>query len=309
MRQRLAATATDFAPFRWPRRTRDRAERAKQEQSQFSEVRTARTRDRCVRAGMTVEHTRSGAGKPLLLVHGLGGSRHSWSTIAPELALRREVIAIDLPGHGAAAAEADSGSFAGLARSLDDWLGREGLAGIDMVGSSMGARLVLEMARRGRSGAVVALDPGGFWRGWERTFFRTTIAASIRLVRGLRPAIPTISRNAAARTLLMAQLSARPWALAPALVAAELKSFAATRTFDALVHDLATGPMQQGIEDPAARIMIGWGRRDRLCLPRQAQRAQANFPGARLHWFERSGHFPMWDEPRECVRLILDATS
>ena len=258
---------------------------------------------------MTIQFTRRGHGKPLLLVHGLGGSRDSWSPIASELALSREVIAIDLPGHGATPAEPDSGTFAGLARSLDDWLGRERLAGVDMAGSSMGARLVLEMARRGRAGAVVALDPGGFWRGWERTFFRATIAASVRLVRGLRPALPAIARNPVGRSLLMAQLSAKPWALAPALVAAELKAFIDTKTFGALVADLATGPMQEGARDTGGPVTIGWGRKDRLCLPRQAQRALAAFPDARLHWFESSGHFPMWDQPKETVRLILDATS
>ena len=256
-----------------------------------------------------MKHTRSGAGKPLLLVHGLGGSRDSWSTISPALARSREVIAIDLPGHGRTPAEPDSGTFFGLARSLEDWLGREGLADVDMVGSSMGARLVLEMARRGRSGAVVALDPGGFWRGWERTFFRTTIAASIRLVRALGPALPAIARNPAGRTLLMAQLSAKPWKLDPALISGELKSFLETKTFDALVRDLAVGPMQGGIAKAPAPIVIGWGRKDRLCLPRQAHRALAAFPEARLHWFGRSGHFPMWDQPEETSRLILDATA
>ena len=258
--------------------------------------------------GMTMQHTRSGSGKPLLLIHGLGGSRHSWSTILPALAQAREVIAVDLPGHGQTPSEPNSGTFLGLARSLDDWLGSEGLAGIDMVGSSMGARLVLEMARRGRSGAVVALDPGGFWRGWERTFFRTTISASIRLVRGLRRVLPALARNRVGRTLLMAQLSASPWKLAPELISSELRSFADTPTFDALVRDLATGPMQQGTEDSRTRIVIGWGRKDRLCLPRQASRALAAFPAARLHWFDSSGHFPMWDQPGEAVHLILRAT-
>ncbi|MGX7896267.1 alpha/beta fold hydrolase [Tsuneonella sp. HG222] len=258
---------------------------------------------------MTLHHARTGRGKPLLLVHGLGGNLHSWSTIAPELARHREVIAIDLPGHGRSPAEPDSGTFAGLARSLDEWLEREGLAGIDMVGSSMGARLVLEMARRRKSGAVVALDPGGFWQGWERTFFRTTITASIALVRALRPALPAIAGTAAGRTMLMAQLSARPWALEPDVVASELRSFADTETFNSLVMDLATGPVQQGIAQSAAPIAIGWGRKDRLCLPQQAARAQAAFPGARLHWFERSGHFPMWDQPGETVELILETTA
>lgn len=247
---------------------------------------------------------RSRRGKPLLLVHGLGGSGRSWSTIAPALARTREVIALDLPGHGRTPAERDSGTFDGLARSLDDWLGERDLVGVDMVGSSLGARLVLEMARRGRAGAVVALDPGGFWQGWERRFFKTTIAASIRLVRALGPALPAMSRNAAGRTALMAQLSARPWALPPGVVAGELKSFIETATFDALVRDLAAGPAQQGTAEERPPILIGWGRKDRLCLPRQALRAQAAFPRASLHWFERSGHFPMWDQPYETVRVI-----
>lgn len=258
---------------------------------------------------MTMHHTRTGRGKPLLLVHGLGGSRRSWDTILPALTQIREVIALDLPGHGQTSADNDSGTFDGLARSLDEWLEREGLVGIDMVGSSMGARLVLEMACRGRAGAVVALSPGGFWRGWERTFFRTTIAASIRLVRALRPALRVISKNAAGRTALMAQLSAKPWALDATLVAHELKSFVNTRTFDALVKDLANGATQRGTSDTPAPMVVGWGRNDRLCLPRQAARAIAAFPRARLHWFNSSGHFPMWDQPQETIRVILDTTT
>lgn len=255
-----------------------------------------------------MHHTRTGSGKPLLLIHGLGGSSRSWDTILPALAQAREAIAIDLPGHGRTKAETDSGTFAGLARSLDEWLIQERLEAVDMVGSSMGARLVLEMARRGRSGAVVSLNPGGFWQGWERRFFQTTIAASIRLLRGLGPALPSVARNAATRTALMAQLSAKPWKLDSEMVAEELKSFVDTRTFDALVRDLATGPMQEGAQETRGRVVIGWGRKDRLCLPRQATRAMGAFPSAELHWFEHSGHFPMWDEPQAAVRLILEAT-
>ena len=251
---------------------------------------------------------RDGQGPPLLLVHGLGGSWRSWSPIHAALASHREVVAIDLPGHGASPAEADSGTFVGLAASLERFILAEGMENVAAVGSSMGARLVLEMAKRGRVGAVVALDPGGFWRGWERPFFGATIGTSIKLVRALSPALPAICRTAVGRTALLAQLSAKPWALTPDLVAGELKSFAATRTFDALVHYLATGPEQTGPAAPTSGpVTIGWGRKDRLCLPGQAKRAMATFPGAAMHWFERSGHFPMWDQPEETVGLILDA--
>ena len=217
-----------------------------------------------------------GAGRKLLLVHGLGGSWQSWSTIFDKLSAHRTVIAIDLPGHGATPAEADSGTFAGLVGSVERYIKDNGLTGIDIVGSSMGARIVLELARRGGVGNVVALDPGGFWRGWERNFFRVTIGLSGRLLRAIRPALPTLSRYKASRTALLAQLSARPWALDPQVIATELTGLSTTPTFDALVDDLASGPEQKGpAANPTARVVIGWGRHDRLCLPQQATRCES----------------------------------
>jgi pimeloyl-ACP methyl ester carboxylesterase len=257
---------------------------------------------------MTIQSFRRGTGKPLLLIHGLGNTRAAWSLITFALAEHREVIAIELPGHGATPVEEDSGTFAGVARSVDEWLTQEGLAGVDMVGSSLGGRLVLEMARRGRAGAVVALDPGGFWLGWERDWLYTTLSGSIAALRLIAPALPVLSNNPATRTALLAQLAARPWALDGGLVATELTSFAATTNADALLYDLAFGPVQEGPAAPGSGpVTIGWGRHDRLLLPIQAARAQAAFPGARLVWFERSAHFPQLEEPDETVRVILEA--
>ncbi len=250
-----------------------------------------------------------GTGKPLLLVHGLGSSWRAWRSILDDLAAERSVIAIDLPGHGATPAAQDSGTFEGLVGSVERYLVANDLVGVDAVGSSLGGRIVLELARRGTVGNVVALDPGGFWRGWERAFFRTTIGLSARLLRVLRSRLPAVSRSAAARTALLAQLSAKPSALSPELVCTELTGITDTPTFDALVENLANGPEQAGpAADPTQRIVIGWGKHDRLCLPRQAARANAAFPSATLHWFEHSGHFPMWDMPREATAVILQAT-
>ena len=256
-----------------------------------------------------MHHIQRGTGRKLLLIHGLGGSAQSWSTIFDRLGDNRTVIAVDLPGHGVTPAEADSGTFLGLVGSVERYISDQGLKGVDMVGSSMGARIVLELARRGGVGNVVALDPGGFWRGWERTFFKITIGLSGRLLRAVRTHIPLLSRFAASRTALLAQLSVRPWALNPQIVATELTGLSNTSTFDALVEDLASGPEQTGPAAPSAgRITIGWGRQDRLCLPRQASRAQAAFPSADLHWFASSGHFPAWDMPDDTVTVILRAT-
>lgn len=258
---------------------------------------------------MNLHFERRGAGAPLLMVHGLGGSVRSWDTIADDLARSRDLILIDMPGHGRSPTLPGRQSIAEFADAIAEFINRHNLGAIDLVGSSVGARLVLELTRRGLGGDCVALDPGGFWRGWETRFFQTTIAGSIRLVRLLQPAMPFLSRHAATRTMLLIQLSAKPRALAPDIVLTEMRSFAATPVFEAMVEELAKGPLQQGAVTTPGRITIGWGRNDRLLFPRQARRAQAAFPDARLHWFENCGHFPQWDQPAETVKLILEATA
>ncbi|MBA2723257.1 MAG: alpha/beta fold hydrolase [Methylibium sp.] len=257
-----------------------------------------------------MHHLSTGIGKPLLLIHGLGGSWRSWTPVLGPLAARRQVIAVDLPGFGETPPLPGEVSIATLADATCDFLKARHLIGVDAVGSSMGARLVLELARRGAIGATVSLDPGGFWQGWERSFFHRSIGLSIKLVRLLQPAMPWITGNAFGRTLLLSQLSARPWALPGDLALMEMRSYAQSPSFDPLLRSLVFGPEQRGAAagSTPGPITIGWGRQDRVCLPRQAARALQRFPGARLHWFERCGHFPHWDQPEQAVRMILEAT-
>jgi len=259
----------------------------------------------------SLHHVQLGNGRPLLLIHGLGGSWRSWAPVLSRLAQHREVIVVDLPGHGQTPALAGTTSIPSLADAVTSFLQREGLVGVDAVGSSMGARLVLELARRGGVlGAVVSLNPGGFWQGWERQAFFASIWASIRLVRALQPVMPGIARSAVARTLLLSQFSAHPWRLSATLVLDEMRSYAASPAFDELLYQLAYGETQQGAPAGTVRhpLVIGWGTRDRVCFPRQARRALAAFPDARLHWFNHCGHFPHWDVPGEAARVILAAT-
>ena len=256
-----------------------------------------------------IEASVAGGSPRLLLVHGLGGSSGSWSPIIPLLAGAREVLTIDLPGHGNRSAGADSGMFAGLANDLQEYLEQHGLTSIDVAGFSLGGRLVLEMARRGCVGNVVALDPGGFWRGWERTYFKWTLTASQRLLRMLNGHLGTLSNSSVARTALLAQLSARPWALDGTMVKDELVSFAETPTVVPLINDLAGGPAQSGPASlQAGRVTIAWGKKDRLCPPRQAARARAAFPDAAFTWIEGSGHYSIWDRPREVAKIIIEGT-
>lgn len=258
---------------------------------------------------MEMNHIRRGAGEPLLLVHGLGGSWRTWTPVLDRLADQREVIAVDLPGHGETPPLTGETSINTLSGAITSFLDANDLGGVDTVGNSMGARLVLELALRGEVGTAVALDPGGFWKGWERLFFYATLAPSIRLVRLLQPVMGRLMGSAVGRTLLLAQLSARPWDLPADVAEEEMRTFAESPSFDELLRRLAFGSSQRGTDDPAEPIVIGWGRKDRVTLPRQAKRAVEQFPSARLHWFEDSGHYPLWDAPEETIELILTSTA
>lgn len=259
---------------------------------------------------MEMHHVRRGGGRPLLLLHGLGGSWREWAPVLDKLAAEREVIAVDLPGFGETPPLLGKVSIETLADAVTRFLEEQGLVGVDVAGGSMGARLALELARRGVVGDTVSLDPGGFWEGWQKGFFFGSIWLSIRLIRLLQPAMPRITASPVGRTLLFAQFSARPWRLSPAVTLAEMRSFAASPSIDEALYQLVNGPPQKGAPrgSTRGRITIGWGRQDRVCLPGQSEKALRLFPGARLHWFDGSGHFPQWDVPGEAARLILSST-
>ncbi|MES2980071.1 MAG: alpha/beta hydrolase [Pseudomonadota bacterium] len=254
---------------------------------------------------------RQGSGKPLLLVHGLGSNGRSWSPVLDRLAADRELIVVDLPGFGKSPPLEGRNTIPALADALSEFLSAEQLMGVDAAGHSMGGRLVLELARRGGLlGGVVALSPGGFWQGWERHYTYSTLWLSIRVLRRIQRALPTLSAHAIGRTLLFAQLSARPWKISPEVALNELKSCSASPVFDELLWELVYGEAQQGaalgsIPHP---LVIAWGRQDRLTLPRQARRARSMFPDAHLHWFNACGHYPQFDQPIEAAHLILAGT-
>lgn len=259
---------------------------------------------------MTLHHVRRGSGSPLLLVHGLGAGLRSWAPVMDGLAERREVIAVDLPGFGESPSLPGEVSIATLTDAVAEFIDEQGLGTVSTAGQSMGGRIVLELARRGVGGDTVALDPGGFWTDRELAAFGATLRPSIKLVGALRPVLPVLLGNPVTRSALLAQFSARPWALSPATVLPDLRGLAEAPATGPAMDALTKGPKQAGA--PAGtlpgRATIGWGRRDLVTLPRQAARAQDAFPDAELHWFERCGHFPQWDAPEETVRLILSRT-
>ncbi|MHA7281986.1 alpha/beta fold hydrolase [Arthrobacter sp. TMS2-4] len=254
---------------------------------------------------------RTGAGRPLVLVHGLGSSIRTWDPVLPLLRDQREIIAIDLPGFGGSKPLAGEVTIATLTDAVAQFLEQENLRDADLVGSSMGARIVVELARRGHTGNVVALDPGGFWNDTQVRIFNASITASIALVRRIQSALPSLVQQAAGRTALLAQFSAAPWKLDPDLVLTELRGFATSPSLDDARKSLAHGPRQAGTPRGTlkGRLAFGWGRSDRVTPLSEAAVAMSLYPDATLHVFEDCGHFPHWDQPQETARFILDATA
>jgi pimeloyl-ACP methyl ester carboxylesterase len=94
---------------------------------------------------------RGGRGSPLVLVHGWLMSHYYFKRIIDALEAEREVIAIDLPGHGESDRPApdafayDLGAFADV---VDEIMTTLGIERADLMGASMGGGTALTLAAR-----------------------------------------------------------------------------------------------------------------------------------------------------------------
>ena len=56
-------------------------------------------------------------------------------------------------------------------------------------------------------------------------------------------------------------------------------------------------------------VTIAWGEKDRLLLPRQAKRAGKQIPRAKLVTLTDCGHVPMYDDPEQVARVLLEGSA
>ena len=89
-----------------------------------------------------------GTGQPLVLLHGAYGAIATWGTIPESLAQTRQVIAVELQGHGHTADIARPLRYEQMADDTAALLGHLGVAAADIFGYSMGGGIALQMALR-----------------------------------------------------------------------------------------------------------------------------------------------------------------
>jgi pimeloyl-ACP methyl ester carboxylesterase len=249
---------------------------------------------------------RVGSGPPLVLLHGVGHRRQAWYPVVDRLAEQREVILVDLPGHG----ESDPFEPAGrpvvdaLRDELVTFLDQQNLDRPHIAGNSLGGRIALEAGAIGLARSVTALSPAGFWRsaaafGYTRTLFRTVEALSRRLT----PQAPRLAKSKSGRALMFGWITSHPANIDPDRALGDLLAFnRAVPALRRIVHEATpfTGQVQAGVP-----VTVAWGSRDLVLPPYQARVARSALPQASHVTLLGCGHVPMSDDPSRVAEVLL----
>lgn len=251
-------------------------------------------------------HRRSGAGAPLVLIHGVGHHGQAWQPVIDRLTDSYDVLACDSPGFGRSAPLP-----AGVAPTVwayvdafEKFFGEHGLDRPHVAGNSMGGAIALELARRSAVASATVLSPAGFWTSGERRFAQLSLAPLVRMPKGLQPSVVKLGRTVPGRAVLLAQLVKRPSAMPFDEVAATLRDAFAAPAFAGALAAFDHYEFTAGHELDGANVTVAWGDKDRL-LPygRQAPRARAALPNAR-HVTLDAGHVPYFDCPDAVAEVI-----
>lgn len=253
-----------------------------------------------------VAFERRGAGEPLLLIHGTGGSRSHWKPVVDLLAPHRELLLVDLPGHG----ESDPPSSGiphtpiGYARALAQLLDELGIESAHTAGNSVGGWTALELAKLARARSVVALSPAGLWP--KRDPWRCTMQLSSqhRLGRLFAPLVPHIMRSDLGRTILLSGTMAKPRQIPPDAAIEMATTFARTPSFKAHLAATRRERFRDG-HDIEVPVTVAWGDKERL-IPAKARLRDELPTHTNFVTLPDCGHSPMWDNPELVARTILE---
>jgi pimeloyl-ACP methyl ester carboxylesterase len=242
--------------------------------------------------------------EPLLLLHGLGGSRVVWEPVVGLLEAEREVVVLDMPGFGAAPPlpTGVEPSAANLAAAIQARMSELGIERPHVAGNSLGGWVGLEMGRQRWAASVTTLSPAGLWRKPLGPRRRDPHAWARRM----RPLVSLALRFRRPREAMLSTFAAHPERV-PVEQGREL----VLGWIDASGYRGANRAMRTHLFDPSGYpedvpVTIAWGERDRLVGPPKPERRPA---GARFITLSRVGHTPTWDDPELIARTLLDGSS
>jgi pimeloyl-ACP methyl ester carboxylesterase len=233
-----------------------------------------------------------GQGPPLLFLHGGDYVRQN-RPFLEALSRRWRVVAPRHPGFGNSARPDAFRTIHDLAYLYLDWLDREGLGDVVVVGSSLGGWLALEMAVRSvaRIGRLVLIDALGVkFGGREERDIADIYALPDDEVRR--------------RTFFDPQRTMPDYAH---LGDDELIAIANDRAATALygwrpyMHDPALKQWLHRVRVPA---LVVWGENDGIVTPDYGEKLGRSLPDARFERVAQAGHYPQIERPDAVADLI-----
>lgn len=249
-----------------------------------------------------------GRGEPLVLLHELGLTWHSWGRCVEGLARRHDVWAPTLPGHWGGPAAVGAVTPTRLADAFERRLDDAGFDRVHLAGNGFGAWLATELARRGRAGSLSLIGPLGLWH--EDPAAAESIRTELIRRHAVSPFL-ALARNhvagAMTRRAAMRSLTGRS---APALL--DLCTSTRQRAMITVEAPLHCAVLRQMLLSP--EFARGWapvieesttvvtGEWDRL-MHRPARELVPD-PRVRAHHVPEHGHVPMLDDPDTIIRFI-----
>ena len=244
-----------------------------------------------------LSHIRAGSGFPLVLVHGYLGGAGQWQAEVERFASGHDVIALDLPGFGAAADRDGCDRIAGFADAIIALLDGLGLRQFDLLGHSMGGMIVQDLALRnpGRIRKLVLYGTGPLGLMPDR-FARRAVPRTRRRQDG----VPATSRRIGATWFVNGEAcSAFPTVRH---IGEQASLGAALAALDAMEH-------WDGRDSMAALTMptrIIWGDHDRSYRWPQVQSLWQGLPNADLAVIPGASHAAHLEKPQIFHPVLAD---
>ena len=252
--------------------------------------------------------TRAGSGEPLLLLHGLGSSRRDFTAVLPALTDSFDVLNIDLPGIGRSPHLEQRPTVAAITDAIEHTLDAAGVGSVHVLGNSLGARIAIELAIRGRALSVVAIAPSGLNVPPERVLQGATMGLARAVMRVGKPLIGPASRSKAGRVALLAPMKGRPWSTTPQEAIGVREGFAESRRFMRTVLWSLMLDVPRGLDVIDCPVTLVQGVGDWVASG-QTVRYLPLIPGSRFRPLLMAGHTPQSDRPAAIVRLVQETAA